>query len=217
VFPLGIPALPLSLGPGDEAEFSLSFDPTDSGVQNTTISLTVQGIDGPVAFTAVGEGNFAPVAYASVTVSGAGTAAVNGTYIRTGTPNTFSGTYDIPSYELTGTEYVIWGRQEDGISWFIDDDLLFDGEGNLVFYLADVTNTAYIAPSTVPAFDFGWETNAGSDPAPCGPRYFAFSHATSDDVDGHLFVRVTPYATAGITTGTAAWLGPSPVIAPLPQ
>ncbi len=75
-----LPDLPLILIPDSPVEFDLTFAPVSSGQLDLTVTITVEGSEEPFAFTVTGEGNYPPVIVKGITVTGAGTSAVNGFY-----------------------------------------------------------------------------------------------------------------------------------------
>jgi hypothetical protein len=173
-FALETPSLPFTLGSGETADFSLTFAPSGSGDDSASISFDVEGFQQSLELTATGEGNYAPVAYPAVDVSGAGSSQANGTYIRTGTLNEHEiggGVplqYDIPRYDQDGGQHVIWGNTNgEGIDWYIDDDTeRSDNQENYALYRRD-SYTSWIAPSTVVQYEFFWEKDwDGADDPP---------------------------------------------------
>lgn len=173
-FALETPALPFTLGSGETADFSLTFAPTGSGDDSASISFDVEGFQQSLELSAIGEGNYAPVAYPAVDVSGAGSSRANGTYIRTGTLNQHETggivalQYDIPRYDQDGGQHVIWGNTNgDGIVWYIDEDTeRSDNQENYALYRSD-SYTSWIAPSTVQMYQFFWLTDwDGTDQPP---------------------------------------------------
>jgi hypothetical protein len=173
-FALQTPTLPFTLDADETADFSLTFDPTGPGEDSASITFDVEGFQQSLELTATGEGNYAPVAYPAVDVSGAGSSQANGTYIRTGTLNEheIGGVvplqYDIPRYDQDGGQHVIWGDTNgEGIDWYIDDDTeRSDNQENYALYRRD-SYTSWIAPSTVLQYQFFWETDwDGTDDPP---------------------------------------------------
>lgn len=129
-----LPETPFTIATGAEVAASLTFDPDDSGSYVGTVTLGVENAEAAFVVNLTGEGNYAPVAYPAVTVTGAGdladTEPPNGTYIRAGTQTDFvvseyseeNVDYPTPSYELPGTPYTIWAAVVDdgGRGWVID-------------------------------------------------------------------------------------------------
>ncbi len=135
-YDLTLPSRPFTIAPGESVAASLTFAPTASGTSTGSIEVGIGGNDTPFAVNLQGVGNYPPVARPAVIVSGAGTEAVNGTYVREGTLTTFTVRvefdpeseveYASPTYELPGTVYKIWAMDNDGSGWIIDDDYEFD-------------------------------------------------------------------------------------------
>ena len=152
VFSVGTEALPFTVLAGESTSVSLTFDPAASGAVTAVLTAVIDGADLPFIMSLVGEGNYPPAAEAIVEVSGAGTAAANGTYYRTDeTENTY------PVYRLTGTDYRMYGANLDEIAWLIDDD--FDTEFD--FY-SHYSNT-YSAPNGATS---DWGEGTGTLPRP---------------------------------------------------
>lgn len=168
VFALGTTSF--TVEPGQSADLSATFDPVASGEETGTVTITVEGFeDDPLSFTLTGEGNYPPVAYAVVEVSGAGTAEANGTYRRTAPQ--FSDFQDppymIPLYQSPTTGYYVWGQTSEVFEWFIDDNTTENGgdpDGWLYNHYVPETP---IAPFGKPDTDVQWSTGFdGTAPAP---------------------------------------------------
>ncbi|MCK4514118.1 MAG: hypothetical protein KAU31_02610 [Spirochaetaceae bacterium] len=152
LFSVETEALPFTVSAGESTSASLTFDPTASGAVTAVLSAVIDGADLPFVLNLSGEGNYPPVVEAIVEVSGAGTAAANGTYYRTGEVG-----QGYPVYRL-GTDYVLYGWDNDGIEWLIDDDL---DSGSYLYSLH--TGGCYTAPNGTPS---DWFTGVGDTPDP---------------------------------------------------
>ena len=117
---VGKEALPFTVIAVESISASLIFGPTASGAVTAVLSAVIDGADLPFVLNLSGEGNYPPVAEAIVEVSGAGTAAVNGTYYRTEEIED-----ECPVYRLTGTDYRIYRANPEVLGWFIDNDFTF--------------------------------------------------------------------------------------------
>ena len=131
-FSVETPTLPAPVAEGESVEVSLTFAPTGSGDKTGSLTVVFAERDEPFVLNLAGEGNYPPVAYAAVTVSGAGEAGANGIYRRVGTGDEFGvrndgletqELYAIPRYEMAGGAYTIWSPDNDGaFGWVIDTD-----------------------------------------------------------------------------------------------
>jgi hypothetical protein len=117
---LVLPAVPFVIAAESSTAGVLAFDPAGTVVAAVQFDVTVAGVTGVFTFNAGGEGNYAPVANAVTHVSGAGTAAVNGTYYRTEEIED-----GCPVYRLTGTDYRIYRANPEVSAWAIDNDFEF--------------------------------------------------------------------------------------------
>jgi hypothetical protein len=156
-FSVDTPALPVTIAKDESVGVSLSFAPKGSGEKTGTLTIVFAGQNEPFVLNLTGEGNYPPVAYAAVTVTGTEPRPYHGTYIRSGTkteyllPNPGLGvpeTYLSPSYVLPGTVYTIWAAATDGrMGWVIDDDFVYDGGVNTAYYGYEYSPYALVAPS----------------------------------------------------------------------
>lgn len=152
-FTVETPDLPFTMVPGDTVEVSVGFAPVESGVANGTITVQVDRTDTVFELNLTGDGNYPPVAQAVTVVTGAGSDAVNGTYVRgTETQNGY------PVYRLAGTDYRIYGEfTGEGIDWFIDDDL----DSSAVHYFTGSSSSS--APT---ASNEDWLVGSAGTPIP---------------------------------------------------
>lgn len=161
-FTLDLPPLPLTLDPGASADFSLTFAPPGSGPESGAVTASLAGLAEELTLAVTGEGNEPPAALAIITVSGAGRAAVNGTYYRDGTYNQYDGpgagtglNYPVPRYVHPGGVYHIFGQTYtynfgqggyDVLLWLLDDDY-FDFDTDSEYLYSAGGEHAYIPPS----------------------------------------------------------------------
>lgn len=176
-YDLTLPSPPFTIAPGESVAASLTFAPAASGTSTGSIEVGIRGNDTPFAVNLRGVGNYPPVARPAVKVSGAGTEAVNGTYVRVGTLTTFAVRiefdpesdveYDSPTYELPGAVYTIWAVDNDGgFGWVIDDDYEYDFEVNRALYGLSYLEPRMSEGLIPPSGDAFWGPDDGLEPAP---------------------------------------------------
>ena len=155
-FELG-PAFPLVVDAGGSAVLSATFVPVASGSQTGTVTMTVDGFDGTLTLTLTGEGNYPPVVQAKVEVSGAGTAAANGTYVRVGSLNQSSGGVPLALYQQSASGPYIWAEDSTGITWYMGPNTTSTGEQ----YYSFSGPERFAAPRNNIGFDEVWVLVAG--------------------------------------------------------
>ena len=168
---------PFTFNTGETKEISLTFKPQSSGSHPSTISINIDGADEPFVLKLSGEGNYAPTVKFGIMVSGAGNAAANGFYDRTGFH--VQDLENRPLYTKTGSvDYYCYIYPWDGAVWAIDNTLTAGGNNPDPQYSKNSWPSTMVPPVT------GWSVlSTGTAPAPGIIRYdITGTYAASDEV-----------------------------------
>ncbi len=131
-FTLSTPVLPGTIEPGQNVDYSITFNPAASGDVNADVSVTIDGLASPVVAQLTGEGNYAPLPLFGITVSDAEISGANGFYARDGFVSADSSTR--PKYTKTGTTtYYSYVYTYEVDLWCIAD-IMDAGNGNAPLY-----------------------------------------------------------------------------------
>lgn len=145
-YSLETPGLPGEIAAGQTGQYSLLFEPEESGALTADVSVTVDGLADPVTVSVTGEGNFAPVPRFGITVSGAEISGANGFYVRDGMK---AGAFNTrPNYIKNGSPvyYSYVYDSGDGDIWSIADVDNAAYGGNDPLYIDNAYDTSRLAP-----------------------------------------------------------------------
>gem|GEM_PF-2625953 len=145
-FTLSTPVLPGTIEPGQNGDYSITFNPAASGDVSADVSVTIDGLASPVVAQLTGEGNYAPLPLFGITVSDAEISGANGFYARDGFASADSSTR--PKYTKTGTTtYYSYVYTYEVDLWCIADIPDADASGsNDPLYDDDAFDTSRLAP-----------------------------------------------------------------------
>lgn len=153
-----------TLNPGDNANVVATFVPTATGPITSTFTIkgTVTGIfgtrnlDGTINVT--GNGNYAPRASFQVSLTGAGTAAVNGTYDWDSSVGEY-GAY----VQQSGTNYIYPTANGCSAPWYVSTGAQF-GAGT--DYYSEYTSGANYGQGPLVNSASSWSFSSGATPSP---------------------------------------------------